>query len=158
MCGVGENGLTTELEDLAYKLSISVGSAAPTVVYTKDLTGALYKIPPNSSLSHWTMTRWTREFWIGGTPPAQVNIDNNLAYLESTRFLPNLDPAISIPATQITNSYNNYLAAPHDIYDGYWNHGVPWTSAMGVAGDSVHIGPYPLWVMVWGHSRTGGLG
>jgi hypothetical protein len=152
---VGENGLTTELEDLAYKLSISVGSASPTVVYTKDLTGAtLQGIPPNSlfHVVHWALSRWTREFWIGGTPSAQVNIDNNLAYLESTRFLPNLDPAISVPATQIANSYNGYLAAPHDIYDGYWNHGVPWNSAMGVAGDSTHIGPYPIWVMVWLHS------
>jgi hypothetical protein len=152
---VGENGLTTELEDLGYKLSISVGSASPTVVYTKDLTGAtLQGIPPNS-LFHvvdWALSRWTREFWIDGTPSAQVNIDNNLAYLETTRFLPNLDPAISVPATQIANGYNGYLAAPHDIYDGYWHHGVPWISAMGTAGDSAHIGPYPAWVMVWLHS------
>ena len=34
---VGENGLTTELEDLAYNLSISSNE---TTIYTKDLTGA----------------------------------------------------------------------------------------------------------------------
>ena len=41
---VGENGLTTELEHLAYKLSISVGSASPTVVYTSRRTSAASSI------------------------------------------------------------------------------------------------------------------
>ena len=34
-------------------------------------------------------------------PRPQVNIDNNLAYLESTRFLPNFDTSIAIPQTSI---------------------------------------------------------
>src|SRR5271170_2093113 len=73
---VGENGVT---------------------VYSADLSGTQTTNPK----LHWALSRWTREFWIGGAPSAQINIDNNLAYLESTRFLPNFDTSIAIPQTSI---------------------------------------------------------
>jgi hypothetical protein len=153
---VGENGLTTELEDLAYNLSITSNGAT---VYTKNLTGS----PPivvrsmSFNLVHWSRSTWTREFWIGGTPPQQVNIDENLPYLESTRFLPNLDPSIVIPDAETSQEYNSWLAVPHDIYDGYWTKGgtvlaSDWDTAMGTAGDSWHIGPYPRFTTEWLHS------
>jgi hypothetical protein len=149
---VGENGLTTEQEDLAYKLSIASNGS---VLYTKDLTGTTpigntTKYP----LIHWVGTRWSQEFWIGGTPSAQVHIDNNLAYLVSTRFLPNLDTSVAVPAAIIASDYTNYLKFPHDIYDGAWDgaYPFPWINDMGAAGDSGHIGPFPLITSLWLHS------
>ena len=108
---VGENGLTTELEDLAYKLSITSNGTA---VYSADLTGTQTPYPK----MHNVLSRWTREFWIGGTPSAQINIDNNLAYLESTRYLPNFDTSIVIPQTLIAAEYSLWAGKPNDIYDG----------------------------------------
>ena len=51
---VGENGLTTELEDLAYKLSITSNGAT---VYSADLSGTQTTHPK----IHWALSRWTRE-------------------------------------------------------------------------------------------------
>jgi hypothetical protein len=150
---VGENGLTTEQEDLAYKLAITSNG---TTVYTKDLTGAApVGSPTKYSLVHWANTRWSRGFWIGGAPPLQVNIDNNLAYLDSTRFLPNLDTSVTIPTSTFATAYPTWQTTPHDIYDAYWDGGTSWwtwTSAMGTAGDNLHIGPYPLVTSYWLHS------
>jgi len=140
---VGENGLTTELEDLAYKLSITSNGAA---VYSADLSGTQTTHPK----VHWALSRWTQKFWIGGAPQAEVNIDNNLAYLESTRFLPNFDTSIAIPQTSIANEYGNFSGKANGPEDGIWNgNGCCFVNAMGQAGDNPHIGPYPRWVTLW---------
>jgi hypothetical protein len=148
---VGENGLTTEQEDIAYVLSIA---SSGNVLYTKDLSGVPTGSPTKYPLVHWADTRWTREFWLGGTPQQQVNIDNNLPYLTSARFLPNLDPTVTISPASITSNYATYIAATHDIYDGAWTGGNPfkWINAMGEAGDSGHIGPFPLVISMWLHT------
>ncbi len=140
---VGENGLTTELEDLAYKLSITSNGAT---VYSADLSGTQATHPK----IHWALSRWTEKFWIGGTPQAAVNIDNNLAYLESTRYLPNFDTSIAIPQTSIAAEYANYSGKANGPEDGAWNgNGCCFVNAMGQAGDNPHIGPYPRWVTLW---------
>ncbi len=73
---VGENGKTTELEDLAYTLTLTLGKNSPQKVYSIDLSGG------ESDKLHWSMSNWTKVFWIGGEPQQQIDIDNNLAYLE----------------------------------------------------------------------------
>ena len=99
---------------------------------------------------HNVLSRWTREFWIGGTPSARVNIDNNLAYLESTRYLPNFDTSIVIPQASIASEYLLWSGRPNDIYDGDCdgNRGV-WSCGMGVAGAHNYIAPYPQWAALW---------
>ena len=126
-------------------------TSGATTVYTKDLTGATPVRGYN--LIHWNGTRWSREFWIGGTPPQQLNIDYNLSYLDSTHFLPNLDTSINLGTLPALN-YPNYLANPHDIYDGQWDSRGPWAWAdgMGQGGDSLHIGPFPTVTALWLHS------
>ena len=106
--------MTTEVEDLAYKLAITSNGA---MVYSADLSGTQATHPK----LHWALSRWTEKFWIGGTPSAQINIDNNLAYLESTRFLPNFDTSIAIPQTSIANEYANFSSKPFGPLDGIWN-------------------------------------
>ncbi len=99
---------------------------------------------------HNVLSRWTREFWIGGTPSAQINIDNNLAYLESTRFLPNFDTSIVIPQTLIATEYSLWAGKPNDIYDGDCDgHRGQWSCGMGVAGAHDYIAPYPQWAAIW---------
>lgn len=141
---VGENGLSTEMEDLAYTLTITSNG---TTIESKNLTGS--PLVGTIAEKGWAGSRWSKSFWIGGTPSQEVNIDENLPYLESTRFLPNFDPSITIPATQVTSDYNSFINAPHDIYDGSWDGGTSWLVAQGTAGDSNHIGPYPLLMTKW---------
>ncbi len=141
---IGENDKTTQLEDLAYKLSISGGSASPAVEYAADLTGDQATYPKFD----WSMSRWSHTFWLGGTPQPEVNINNNLAYLESTRFLPNYDPSVTVPASAIATEYNQWTAHPHDLYDGTWDGGV-WQVGMNAPGARQEIGPYPTWDVMW---------
>ena len=147
---VVENELTTELEDMAYTATLQVGalspgeSGSPAPTYTIDLTGTAAANPKE----HWALTNWTKGFWLGGTPSPQVDIDNNLAYLESTRFIPNFDPSIVVPASAIATEYGYWTNPPHDLYDGSWDGGL-WASAMGTAGARQEIGPYPTWNVLW---------
>ncbi len=94
------------------------------------------------------MTAWSKSFWLGGTPNPQVNIDNNLAYLESTRFIPNYDPAISVPASAVAAEYGYWTSLPHDLYDGAWDNGL-WQSGMRAPGARPEIAPYPQWSVMW---------
>ncbi|HTV44238.1 MAG TPA: hypothetical protein VMF05_02885 [Stellaceae bacterium] len=131
---VGEDGNTTELEDLNYNLT---------------LTGASAKVYSKSNVTQWAMSSWTKSFWLGGTPSPEVNIDNNLAYLESTRFTPNYDTSFTLDPASVANEYTVYWTdMVHDIYDGSWDGG-GWTNAMGTAGGRPDIGPEPTWDAMW---------
>jgi hypothetical protein len=127
---VGENGLSTELEDLGYSLTLTGANA---VLYT------------NSAVVQPAMSTWTKSFWLGGTPNPEVNIDNNLAYLESTRFVPNYDPSIQMSQATIASDYASWwTGTSHDI-DGYG----AWQPAMGATGARPDIGPEPSWDVAW---------
>ncbi|HEV2100255.1 MAG TPA: hypothetical protein VGR45_15200, partial [Stellaceae bacterium] len=142
---VGENGLSTEIEDLAYKLTLSLNGQK---VYSADLSGTQATHPK----LHWAGSRWTKTFWIGGTPSAQVNIDNNLAYLASTRFLPNFDTAITVSPSAVTTEYARYTQNANAPYDGSWNqptNSTTWQSAMPSTGARQDIAPYPAWTALW---------
>ena len=145
-----ENELTSELEDEAYTATVRVGGISPggtsasAPTYFLDLSGTQTSNPKE----HWALTAWSKSFWLGGTPNPQVNIDNNLAYLESTRFIPNYDPAISVPANAVAAEYGYWTSLPHDLYDGAWDNGL-WQSGMGVAGARQEIAPYPQWSVMW---------
>lgn len=128
---IGENANTEAIEDQSYDLTLKLGQTAPVTVYSK------------TGVTHWAMTRWSKQFWMGGAPPA-VAIDHNLAYLESTRAVFNYDPSISINETAIANRYAAWTAAPKDLYDtGTWD------KAMGSGGAHAWIGPVAEWNVFW---------
>jgi hypothetical protein len=97
---------------------------------------------------HWALTSWTKEFWLGGTPSPEVTIDNSLAYLASTRFVPNYDASIVVTPAALTAQYASWTSHPHDIYDGVWDGGI-WQNIMGNVGARPDIGPYPTWNALW---------
>ncbi len=130
---VGESGLATEIEDMTYNLTLTAANA---------------KAYSRPGLTHWAMSSWSRSFWLGGTPPAQVNIDNNLAYLASTRFLPHYDPSVAITPSAVAAEYALWTGKPHDLYDGVWDGGL-WTNYMGTPGARQDISPYPTWTALW---------
>jgi hypothetical protein len=130
---VGENGLTSGIEDMTYNLTLTAANAK---AYSK------------SNLTHWATSSWSRTFWLGKTPSPQVNIDNNLAYLASTRFLPHFDAATTIDPSAVASEYALWTGKPHDLYDGVWDGGL-WENGMGTPGARQDIGPYPTWTTMW---------
>src|SRR5215472_5169561 len=116
---VGENGLTTELEDLRYQLSLRIGATRPKQVYAIDLSGTNQATKP--AKVHWTLSSWTKTFWLGGTPSPEVNIDNRLVYLAWTRFVPNFDPTIDVSAgvSHFFGLWNR--TSKKDWYDAAWD-------------------------------------
>jgi hypothetical protein len=143
---VGENGKTTELEDLTYMLTLTLGKISPQNIYSIDLTGGA------EQKRHWSMSNWTKVFWIGGEPRQQIDIDNNLTYLEATHYIPNFDSRITIPSSAIEIEYRYWLARPNDLYDGTWNKKGIWQSGMAAGGARPEIAPYPQWTVMWIYS------
>lgn len=128
---VGENANTIALQDQTYNLALKTGNASPQTVYTK------------SALLHRGATRWTKEYWIGGTPTA-IAIDHNLAYVAQTKFVPNYDTSKVIGETPIATEYSAWTAAARDINDAG-----RWYKPMGAPGGRPDLGPYPKWTIAW---------
>ena len=127
---VGENGNTQQLKDLSYQLRLQIGTQAQTF-YNKPIT-------------HYAMSNWTKAVWLGGMPPQHVNIDNNLAYLVASDYLPNYDTSITIPESVIEAEYTACENHPHDLFDAGM-----WTQYMPTTGERADIGPYPAWTALW---------
>jgi hypothetical protein len=99
---IGEVGNTEQLEDVAVSnVVLTLGNTSPATVYT--LPGSL------SPLNMGALTRWTLTYWLNGTPPA-AGINHNLAYLASTKMVPNYDTATTLAAGQATKAYSWWQA------------------------------------------------
>jgi hypothetical protein len=130
---VGENDLTTELEDLTYSLSITGGANSPTIEERL------------ANLTQPAMSIWTKKFWLGGTPNPEVDVDYNLAYLESTRFVPNYDTSVQISEATIARDYANWWTNSGTDINGAGG----WQPGMGTTGARPDIGPEPSWDVAW---------
>jgi len=118
---VGEIADTEKMQDVKYELALSTGEKATIV--------------------HQAGARWTRETWIGGVPPA-IAIDHNLAYLASTRLVPNYDTTLKVSAAGLAEATQQWTRAAK----GFFEPG-NWTTAMGAAGGRSDIGPMPTWTI-----------
>lgn len=132
-----ENGISSELEDVAYSV---VGAVGGTQQVSLDLTGGVA-----SQSTHQALCGARLRMNIGAAPSNQVSIDHNLAYLRSTRFLPSYDPAVGFNATALANAYASFSGHPHGPFDGQWNGGFMWVNAMAEGGARADIGPNVGW-------------
>ncbi|MBI3426506.1 MAG: hypothetical protein HY011_26565 [Acidobacteria bacterium] len=132
---IGEVANTIALQDQSYSLKLKLGRTAPQTVYSK------------ANLTQHVASRWTKEFWLGGAPPA-IEINHNLAYLKQTRALPNYDTGRLVPEAALSAAYNDpyngWAAAPKDLFDRG-----NLTKLMPTAGGRDEIGPYPTWLVLW---------
>jgi hypothetical protein len=129
---IGEVANTEALEDVTYTLALKLGASSPSTVYTKG------------SRTHWAGSRWTKEFWLGGTPPA-IKIDHNLAYLETVPgAVPHYDLSHSISSGAIASKYADWTAAAKDIGDAG-----TMQIAQNIGGDREDIGLQPSWTVRW---------
>lgn len=120
-----EASLVTALADSAYVGTVALGAANPAEAYRLDLA---------DEKRHWTMTSWTRRFWLNGEPAPEVDIDWGLGYLTRTGAVPNFDTAIAVVAAEPVKE----VGGP---YDGVWN-GHLIENRMGNASIREDIGPY----------------
>ncbi len=95
---------------------------------------------------HCAGTRWTRTRWIG-TPPIELNLDHNLAYLAETRALPNYDASIPISESTLANAYSSWNAARKQIGDAGEIQPI-----MNLGGLRNEIGPFPTWDIRWAYT------
>ena len=128
---IGEIASTEAFQDQSYSLTLKTGNAAPAQVYSK------------ASFTHSAATRWTKEFWIGGAPPA-IAIDHNLSYVRETRFVPYYDTSRTVSGAAINAACNAWNSAAKDITDAG-----NWVKYQPQAGSRSDIGPYPDWVVQW---------
>jgi len=131
---IGEIANTTSLQDQNYDLALTVGQSNPQTVYTK--TGIL----------HTVLSRWTKEFWIGGAP-SHIAMNPNLAYLVKTKFMASYDTSKIMPESAIASESSNWTGATQDLYDAG-----NWQPVMGNPGGRQDIGPYPTWSLDWVYS------
>ena len=131
---VGENANTTTLQDINYQLTLKTGLISPTTVYT------------NANLNHYFATRWTKTFWLGSAPSAQVNIDYSVAYLGDTQSFPNYDSNMKAKLSEIilANDYSLWKSKARDLYDAAY-----WTKYMPTTGGRADIGLFPRWTTSW---------
>ena len=138
---IGELTNTEELEDVVINnLVLTSGYTNPQTAYTLPTA--------KSPLTMTAASVWTKEYWIGGTPHKEIDLDNNLPYLSSTYFIPNYDTSKVVTESDIhaqyTVNYNSWAKVKKDLYDpGFWQ------PAMGTAGGSQYRGPNTEWTTKW---------
>lgn len=129
---VMENPNLDALEQVAYDVTLTTGKTTPSTVYSK------------AGVTHWFGSRWSKVFWIGGTPEQKVNVDSDLAHLAATKFIPNYDPTNIPAASYMDYQWTYWQTRPQDLYDeGYWTRYMPTTGGRG------EIGPMPALTEIW---------
>ena len=126
-----EQSDTTKLQNQTYAVKVTSGLATPVVAYE------------NTQVAHNYGSRWTREFWVGsGKPAQQLSIQHNVAYLASTKAIPNYDARITYAASSRSALLSQWASAPKDIYaSGLW------TKYMPTTGGRMDIGLFPTWLI-----------
>ena len=101
---------TSKLQDQSYSVRISTGYSSRTVQYDSPL------------FAHTAGSRWTREFWVGSAKPvAKLGIDHGIAYLASTRAIPNYDSRIALSSAAVASLVARWGAARKGPFEaGMW--------------------------------------
>jgi len=131
---VMENSNSQALSDVLYGVRIFNG-IEKTEIFRQD------------AVPHTAGTRWTRSWWDKVDPGPQVSINHNIKYLSSTKAIPNFDPGITIPASEISavlstaSKWQFYLFAKGG-----------WTPYMSTAGGRDDIGHFTGLQTLWLYS------
>lgn len=128
-----ENANSEGVLDQSYNItSLTIGNTSPSTKYSK------------SGVAHHGLSAWTKTYWSGTAPTEQIDIGYDVAYLASTRAIPNYNTSITVNSSKITSTYSAWGSVAKDIFDG--GH---WTKAMGSGGGRPDIGPMPSWHSRW---------
>lgn len=122
-----ENVVKTHRQDVDYDVTLSVGNASKTQVYSK------------TAVKHYNMSRWRKVFnWGEVLPETEIRLD--VPYLISTGLVQRYDTA-SVPSeSQLAGRYQSWLNSNHDILQN----GLV-ADYFGMTGARDEIGPQPRW-------------
>lgn len=127
----GEATNSQALGDLSYDLTLSLGQNNAQTVYQK------------TQHQHYARTVWSKEYWLGNRPP-RLAIKQNIAYLASTKMLPNYDSSITLEPSSAISECNSWLNAPKNIGErGLYQ------IDMGSAGGRGELGLLPRWTVMY---------
>jgi hypothetical protein len=131
---IGEVGCKTQqlTNVVVASLTLKLGQASPTTVYTKATSTTMH-----------ALSRWTKVYWKGGTPPT-INLNHNLAYLTSTTLVPNWNTDVVMTESAIASKYAGWTASSRNLYDAGF-----WALPMSNVGGRHEIGVAPGWVVWW---------
>lgn len=113
--------------DVTYDVNITVGGAS---VYSK------------TGLVHFHHARWRRTFWWGAAAPA-VHVKPDLAYLTSTKAIPNYDTTVTPSAANIATMKGYIAAAGEPMGPGCA------IASMPAPGGRIDIGLLPGWAVLY---------
>ncbi len=139
---IGEIADSERFADQIYHLVLKTGSTSPAVRYNTVTDRG-------DSIFHRAGSRWTKEFWIGGTPAA-IAIDHNLEYLKATRWVFNYDTDVARNATlavtesHLASHYALWSGRLHDLYD-FAN----LEKSQGSPSGDDQDGAIPVWALLW---------
>jgi hypothetical protein len=130
---IGELANSEQFEDVTVDLlTMSAGNIGPVSVYSRS-----------SALTMHAGSRWTKTYWLGGTPPT-IDINHNQAYLAYAKATPNYENWRVMLNADIAAEYTSWLASSKDLYNfGKWDHPI------GGGGGHSHVGPMPAWNTRW---------
>jgi hypothetical protein len=124
---VVENCWTQYRGNVTYDFSLSLGQAAPQVVFAK------------TGFTHNFNARWHKVFW-QGTTPAAVQIKYDMNYVISTGLIPRYDTSVVMSEPTMASRYAGWASSAHDIMDS----GIIMTY-FPTTGGREDIGLYPAW-------------
>ncbi len=102
---IGEIANTEQLENVPVdNMALTVGHSPSTTVYTRA-----------TALTMRAATRWTKVYWLNGTPP-EAAYNHNLAYLASTKALANYDTGKTVSSSDLAAQYSIWNSAGKDLY------------------------------------------
>lgn len=103
----------------------------------RDSLATVYQ---NATVGHTYASRWTRSFWLGGTP-AEFDLKHGVEYLASTYAIPNYDGAVTLSSA----AKQNQLTLAGGTRTLYGDGGGAWTKYMPTTGGRPDIGLFPEW-------------
>ena len=126
---------SNSMRDLVYSLRITSGLSVPEL----ELDHAQF--------NHIGRSRWHVEYWLGDDP-ARISVDHNVAYLVTTKAIPNFDTSLSIDEAVVASRYALWTSRDQTI-DGDAQHLGSYDKALDAAGAADWIGLLNTWDILY---------
>ena len=129
--------------DETYSVTLTTGSASVATVFA------------NPTFTHIGLSRWHKTFWIGSDPPS-VRVDYNLAYLTSTKAIPNYDSSRVLSPSLISSRRNAWAHATRTLQGDAKGIGF-YEKELAAAGADDWIGLDTTWDVIYLFSMDDGM-
>lgn len=88
--------VANSMRDQTYGVTLTSGQTSPTSMFTQ------------ASFNHIGRSRWYKEYWLQNNAPPAIRMDHNLAYLATTKVIPNYDTSLVLDEALISAEYSGW--------------------------------------------------